>query len=155
MAVLIVAAGDSVSKDKKISTELKIGGNSNAESFRFLLAYFVEVLLSLFVWYPIVTTILFSGVLSCCGRVPYLGGRPKVRDLERQMSQKERICVIITPPILLEHADFEASFKMYYIHVELDCYVDHNLLPISELVNGLDETYLSTPCSTSFILLCT
>jgi hypothetical protein len=84
MAVLIVAAGDSASEDQKISTELKIGSNSNAESFRFLLAYFVEVLVSLFVWYPIVTTIFFSGVLSCCGAVPYLGGRPQeMQDLEK------------------------------------------------------------------------
>jgi hypothetical protein len=84
MAVLIVAAGDSASKDQKISTELKIGSNANAESFRFLLAYFVEVLVSLFVWYPIVTTIFFSGVFSCCGTVPYLGGRPQeMRDLEK------------------------------------------------------------------------
>lgn len=90
MAVLIVAAGDSVSKDEKITTELKIGGNSNAESFRFLLAYFVEVLLSLFLWYPIVTITLFSGVLSCCGSVPYLGGRPQeMRDLEQKEETKE------------------------------------------------------------------
>jgi hypothetical protein len=85
MAILIVAAGDSVEQDQKISTELKIGSNSNAESYRFLLAYFVEVLVSLFVWYPIVTIILFSGVLSCGGRVPYLGGRPQeMRELEQK-----------------------------------------------------------------------
>jgi hypothetical protein len=84
MAVLIVAAGDSVSKDQKISAELKTGGNANAESFRFLLAFFIELLISLFVWYPIVTTIFFSGVLNCCGKVPYLGGRPQeMRDLEK------------------------------------------------------------------------
>jgi hypothetical protein len=85
MAVLIVAAGDSVEKDKQISTELKIGSKSNAESYRFLLAYFVEVLVSLFVWYPIVTILLFSGVLSCGGKLPFLGGRPQeMLELEQK-----------------------------------------------------------------------
>jgi hypothetical protein len=91
MSVLIVAVGeDSVSKNENISTELKMGGNSDAESFRFLLAYFVELLVSLFVWYPVVTTIFFSGVLNFCGKVPYFGGRPQeMRDLEKAEETKD------------------------------------------------------------------
>jgi hypothetical protein len=90
MAVLIVAAGDSVAKDQKISTELKIGSNANAESYRSLLAYSVEVLVSLFVWYPIITILLFSGVLSCGGRVPFLGSRPQeMRELKQKDETKD------------------------------------------------------------------
>jgi len=51
------------------------------ESFSFLSQYGIEVFLTWFLHFPIVGTILFSGILGCNGRLPILGGRP--RDLKR------------------------------------------------------------------------
>jgi hypothetical protein len=99
IAVLIVAAGDSASKIKRYPQRLKIGSNANMESFRFILAYF-GVLVSLL--YERLYRQSSSEVLSCCGTMPILAVDHKVRDLERQMSQKERImCNHYLPPILL------------------------------------------------------
>jgi hypothetical protein len=51
------------------------------KSFSFLTKYTIEVSLAWFVYFPLVGTLLFSGVLGCNGRLPILGGRP--RDLKR------------------------------------------------------------------------
>ena len=53
-----------------------------ARSFQFLIGYSVEVALALLVYYPIVGTLLFSGILGC-GTLPLLGGRPRELRLER------------------------------------------------------------------------
>ena len=45
------------------------------DDFSFLKAYCIEFAVSLFVYYPFVDTLLFSGILGCF-RVPMLGGRP-------------------------------------------------------------------------------
>jgi len=47
----------------------------DAKSFSFILTYLIEQGLSWFVYYFIVVSLLFSGVLGC-GCVPVLGGRP-------------------------------------------------------------------------------
>eukprot|EP00522_Entomoneis_paludosa_P002887 CAMPEP_0172468636 /NCGR_PEP_ID=MMETSP1065-20121228/61726_1 /TAXON_ID=265537 /ORGANISM="Amphiprora paludosa, Strain CCMP125" /LENGTH=551 /DNA_ID=CAMNT_0013226063 /DNA_START=16 /DNA_END=1671 /DNA_ORIENTATION=+ len=58
-------------------------------SFQFLISYLVEVLLALVVYYPIVGTVLFTGVLGC-GRIPVLGGRPyEVKQAERRQERLE------------------------------------------------------------------
>jgi hypothetical protein len=46
-----------------------------ANDFEFIIAYLVELALNYFMYYPLVGTILFSGVLTC-GRYGVLGGRP-------------------------------------------------------------------------------
>lgn len=61
-------------------------GFSDKSSFDFLLSYGVELALALLIYYPVVGTILFSGVLGC-GRVPILGGRP----YEEVLQEKKRI----------------------------------------------------------------
>jgi hypothetical protein len=77
MAVLIVAAGDSASKIKRYPQRLKITWKQCQRGvFSVILAYFVEILVSLLYGIPIVTTIFFQS-LGCCGTVPYLGGRPQ------------------------------------------------------------------------------
>ena len=45
-------------------------------SFNFLGEYNILLCLSWFVYFPMVVTILFSGILGCGGKVPVLGGRP-------------------------------------------------------------------------------
>lgn len=50
---------------------------SNKSNYEFMMSYSIELLLAWFIWFPIVETILFSGILSCGGRVPFMGGRPQ------------------------------------------------------------------------------
>lgn len=49
---------------------------SEEPDFHFLLGYLIELVLSLFLYTPIVQTVVFSGFLGC-GRMPFLGGRPR------------------------------------------------------------------------------
>ena len=48
---------------------------NGANDMEFLLAFLIELVLSLFVYYPICGTILFTGILTC-GKYPTTGGRP-------------------------------------------------------------------------------
>jgi hypothetical protein len=58
--------------------------NDSKEAFKYLLSYAVELALALLVYYPIVGTIFFSGILGC-GKVPILGGRPY------EMAQEQKL----------------------------------------------------------------
>lgn len=67
---------------------------SDKSSFGFLLSYAIELALALFIYYPVVGTILFSGILGC-GSVPILGGRPydvlqEQKRIERKRRRAER-----------------------------------------------------------------
>lgn len=46
-------------------------------SFAFLSKYAIEIALAWFIYFPLIGTILFSGILGCNGRLPILGGRPR------------------------------------------------------------------------------
>jgi len=72
---------------------------TSLNSFSFLLGYLVEFGLALYVWFPLVGTLLFSGVLGF-GCLPFLGGRPseirkeerrKLRELELERKDYEYI----------------------------------------------------------------
>lgn len=59
-------------------------------SFQFLLLWGVQSILSLFFWYPIIGSLLFSGVLGC-KRIPILGGRPyEMRQEEIRLERRKR-----------------------------------------------------------------
>ena len=58
---------------------------NGANDLEFLLAFLVELVLSLFVYYPVCGTILFSGILSC-GKYPTTGGRPY--ELQEEVAAK-------------------------------------------------------------------
>jgi hypothetical protein len=70
------------------SIDLSNGIDRDREKYRFLLSYTVELLLALLVYYPVVGTILFTGILGC-GRLPVLGGRPYEVECERKLQQRE------------------------------------------------------------------
>ncbi|CAB9506123.1 expressed unknown protein [Seminavis robusta] len=69
---------------------------SNKENYEFLLSYLVELVSAWFFWFPVIETILFSGVLArlcccACGR-ELCGGRPgelqqEEEDIEAQKEQ--------------------------------------------------------------------
>lgn len=46
-----------------------------AKNYEFVIAYLVEMALNYFFYYPLVGTLLFSGILTC-GQFPVVGGRP-------------------------------------------------------------------------------
>lgn len=54
----------------------------------FFTSYAVELLLSYFIYYPIIGYISFSGILSCYGKFPLCGGRPYEIQKERQQEQQ-------------------------------------------------------------------
>jgi hypothetical protein len=57
--------------------------------FEFLISYVTEYILALFIYYPIIATLLFSGVFSCGLNIPILGGRPyDVMMAERAYQKK-------------------------------------------------------------------
>ena len=49
--------------------------------YSFLVRFGVELLLAWFAYFPIITTVFFSGILGCGGRIPLLGGRPRDKRL--------------------------------------------------------------------------
>jgi len=61
-----------------------------AQSYSFLLSYATELVLALVVYYPLIGTILFTGILGC-GKLPILGGRPYEVRLEEKNLQNHRI----------------------------------------------------------------
>lgn len=46
------------------------------ENYKFVVSFFVELLLSYIIFYPLVGTLFFSGVLATCSNWPIFGGRP-------------------------------------------------------------------------------
>jgi len=67
------------------------------QDYSFIRGYALEFVVSLFVYYPLVETVLFSGVLGC-GRIPFLGGRPYAMKQEAQKRSDARsICPDICP----------------------------------------------------------
>jgi len=65
--------------------------NMDPSSFRFLITWSIEMALALLVMYPLLGTVLFSGMLGC-GRLPFLGGRPRdvwVEECERRRKNRK------------------------------------------------------------------
>jgi len=57
------------------------------DSYEFLLSWIIEVAMSLFLWYFVLGSILWSGILGCYS-LPFLGGRP--RDVKVEEWEKEK-----------------------------------------------------------------
>lgn len=75
---------DEVAESRQINPEtVKWGHVSSLQSFSFLLGYVVELVLALLLYFPLIGTLLFSGILGCAC-LPLLGGRPvEVRKVQR------------------------------------------------------------------------
>lgn len=68
--------------------EIKWNQVYDARSFSFVVGYLIELPLALFLYYPLMATILFSGILGC-GTLPILGGRPREIKVEFVNKLKE------------------------------------------------------------------
>ena len=58
--------------------------------FEFLISYVTEFVLALFVYYPVIAILLFSGVFSCGFNIPVLGGRPYEVTMAARAYQKQQ-----------------------------------------------------------------
>jgi len=58
--------------------------NGSKSNWSFVMSYGLELFIAWFVFFPIVETILFSGILSCGGRLRCLGGRPREMKKEQE-----------------------------------------------------------------------
>jgi hypothetical protein len=94
-AVVLRATLDSNEQDVDLSDlgtaginddNIKLGQTDEASAYEFMIGYAVELVLALIVYYPLVGTILFSGVLVC-GKIPILGGRPYEVLVQKRLAQ--------------------------------------------------------------------
>ena len=89
----------------------------DVSEFEFLVGYFVEMILALFVYYPIGGTILFSGCLGC-GRIPLLGGRPhEVMVEEKRLARRQQVGLAATEEDTSED-DVEEGERTDVVRVE-------------------------------------
>ena len=96
------------------SLELEV---HDVSEFEFLVGYFVEMILALFVYYPIGGTLLFSGCLGC-GRIPLLGGRPQeVLMEERRLARRHHVGLVATEEDTSEE-DVEEGERAGAVRVE-------------------------------------
>ena len=58
--------------------------------YEFLISYVTEFILALFIYYPIIAMVLFSGVCSCGFHIPVLGGRPYEVMMAERAYQKQQ-----------------------------------------------------------------
>ncbi|EJK56768.1 hypothetical protein THAOC_23277 [Thalassiosira oceanica] len=58
--------------------------------FDFLIGYTIEFLLAVFVYNPVILTVVFSGILGMQGRIPILGGRPREVQREQKYAMKRQ-----------------------------------------------------------------
>jgi hypothetical protein len=75
--------------DIRIDDQLDLDVHSASE-FSFVAGYLVEMLLSLFIYYPIGGTMLFSGMFACGFKIPVLGGRPYEVHCEAKRKSKQK-----------------------------------------------------------------
>lgn len=68
--------------------QVQIVQATGIESYEFLISWLIEVATSLFFWYFVLGSVLFSGVLGCY-TLPFLGGQPRDVKVEEWQKAKE------------------------------------------------------------------
>lgn len=92
--------------DDSFFHSILLGGG--AKYFDFMLGYFVEFILAVFVYNPLILTVVFSGILGCDGRIPILGGRPREVAKEQRYAMK-RQRYIMPQTLKLGDKEYEAD----------------------------------------------
>jgi len=109
-----VADGDDNDENNEVGGEsfiqpISLGGGS-AQYFDFLYGYIIEFILAVFVYNPLILTIVFTGVLGCNGRIPIVGGRPRELMREQRYAMKRQR---YTMPQVLKLGDEEYEADMW------------------------------------------
>lgn len=93
-AIAVRSAVSELEKESEIAEsigltdeEIVLWQARDRNEFEFMIAYFVELVLNFFIYYPLIGTILFSGCLTC-GRYPTIGGRPY--EIKHDVEQPEQ-----------------------------------------------------------------
>ena len=84
---VVIASEDAEAGDNIFGDMTDLSNYTDPENFSFALAYLVGMTLSFFIYYPVGTLILFSGILGCY-RLPVLGGRPREVRIEEKINKK-------------------------------------------------------------------
>jgi len=72
----------------QVYSQFQVVHQQEFQDYEFIVSYFVELVLSYIVYYPIAAIILFSGIASC-GRSPVTGGRPYELRREREAKKSQ------------------------------------------------------------------
>mmetsp|Transcript_4274 Transcript_4274/g.9179 ORF Transcript_4274/g.9179 Transcript_4274/m.9179 type:complete len:923 (-) Transcript_4274:396-3164(-) len=84
--------------------------DTGAQHFDFLVGYIIEFILAVFVYNPLILTIVFTGILGCSGKLPVVGGRPReVRQQQEYAMKRQRY----TMPQVLKLGDQEFEAEMW------------------------------------------
>jgi len=88
-SVIVLRLNANIDKDNAEDPTDDIVAMAGLQStrFSFLLAYSLELIFALFVFYFLTSLVFFSGILGC-GRIPILGGRPY--ELRKEAAEKEK-----------------------------------------------------------------
>ena len=101
--------GDTADSNGSFFHSVALGGG--VEHFDFLLGYFVEFILAVFVYSPLILTVVFTGILGCDGRIPVLGGRPREVAKEQRYAMKRQRYIM---PQTLKLGDNEYEADLWY-----------------------------------------
>lgn len=101
--------GDKADSNGSFFHSVTLGGG--VEHFDFLLGYFVEFILAVFVYSPLILTVVFTGILGCDGRIPVLGGRPREVAKEQRYAMKRQRYIM---PQTLKLGDNEYEADLWY-----------------------------------------
>lgn len=70
--------------------QIKVFEVRNAESYEFIIAYLIELALNYFGYYPVVGTVLFTGILGCF-KYTIIGGRPaEIKEMKARRAADRR-----------------------------------------------------------------
>ncbi len=100
------AASDGEDTDDSFFHSIVLGGG--AKYFDFTLGYLVEFIVAVFVYSPLILTVVFSGILGCDGKIPILGGRPREVAKEQRYAMK-RQRYIMPRTLKLGDKEYEAD----------------------------------------------
>lgn len=87
LVTLILAITEQQNGNDDNSGGSRVSYVKGAQYYRFLVAYSIELVGEMLLWYPIVGTLLFSGILGCW-KLPLLGGRAAELKMEAHLDQK-------------------------------------------------------------------
>ena len=82
-----VEVEEAVNGESSFIQPMAFGG---ARYYNFLVGYIVEFILAVFVYNPLIVTVIFTGMLGCNGRIPILGGRPREVMREQRYAMKRQ-----------------------------------------------------------------
>ena len=114
-----------------ISRGLDYDTLSNKDNYEFLTSYAIELAVAWFFWFPVVETIMFSGILSCGGRLPFGGGRPAEMKVEQGEEEHTDDCE--------ERDAFEVGMSGEIYHVTAENGLKSNEMHDAGKSEGVDD----------------